>query len=446
MVHEWTQRHLCDVADVIISNVDKKTKDDESPVRLCNYTDVYYNQFIRRGMEFMSATAKDREIAKCALSKGDVVITKDSEVSDDIGVPAYIRDDIEGLVCGYHLVILRPRTTVIDGAFLFYALNASDAQVQFHAKANGITRFGLRKNDIETINVPIPPLHVQHRIADILGSLDDKIDLNRQMNQTLEATARALFKSWFIDFDPVRRSPRAKAPDPIADLFPRQLQDSPLGPIPKGWKVERFGDHLCADRGLSYKGSGLRDDGSGLPMHNLNSIYEGGGYKHEGIKYYAGEYREKHLLHPGDLIVTNTEQGFDHLLIGYSAIVPPRFGPRGLFSHHIYRVRPKPSSPLTPHYLTHLFNNPRWHYWISGFSNGTTINMLPLDALEMPLLVVPPAELVRRFTSLVIAVHEQVEVNISESNDLAATRDALLPKLMSAQLPMAIEHTLAEAP
>ena len=169
-------------------------------------------------------------------------------------------------------------------------------------------------------------------------------------------------------------------------------------------------------------------------MHNLNSVYEGGGYKHEGIKYYAGEYREKHLLIPGDMIVTNSEQGFDQLLIGHAAIVPQRYGPKGLFSHHIYRVRHKPSSPFSPHYLVELFNNPRWHYWISGFSNGTTINMLPMDALEMPLLVVPPDELVNKFTAFAAAVHSQVEANLEQSRTLAALRDVLLPKLLSGEL------------
>ena len=222
-----------------------------------------------------------------------------------------------------------------------------------------------------------------------------------------------------------------------AALFPAHFQDSPIGPVPKGWKVERFDAHITAERGLSYNGAGLRNNGSGLPMHNLNSVYEGGGYKHEGIKYYAGEYRERHTLKPGDMIVTNTEQGFDHLLIGHAAIVPKCYGERGLFSHHIYRVRHKQSSPFSPHYLVELFNSRRWHYWISGFSNGTTINMLPMDALEMPLLVVPPTDLVKKFTALAEAIHLRVETNLHQSRTLATLRDTLLPRLMSGELSLA---------
>ena len=316
-----------------------------------------------------------------------------------------------------------------DTRFLMYALNNAD----INGFLTGSTMPKLTQGNMNRIPILAPPLPEQRAIASVLGSLDDKIELNRRMNETLEALAQSLFKSWFVDFDAVRASGG-------------KFQESAIGPVPKGWKVERFDKHITADRGLSYKGEGLRDDGTGLPMHNLNSVYEGGGYKHEGIKYYAGEYREKHRLQPGDMIVTNTEQGFDHLLIGHAAIVPKRYGPQGLFSHHIYRVRHKPTSPFSPHYLVELFNNRRWHYWISGFSNGTTINMLPKDALEMPLLVVPPDELVKKFTALAEAVHTKVEANLEESRTLAALRDALLPKLLSGELRVpAAAGKLAEA-
>ncbi|MEA3186915.1 MAG: type restriction enzyme subunit [Chthoniobacter sp.] len=324
--------------------------------------------------------------------------------------------------------------------FVYYNLSTRKDEIR-HQAASGSALPILNKGDFSRLEITLPPLAEQKAIAAVLGALDDKIALNRRMNLTLEAMARALFQSWFVDFDPVRAKldgRQSSALDPAtAALFPANFQDSTIGPVPKGWKVERFDAHITADRGLSYNGDGLRDDGTGLPMHNLNSVYEGGGYKHEGLKYYAGEYREKHLLEPGDMIVTNTEQGFDHLLIGHAAIVPRCYGPKGLFSHHIYRVRHKPTSPFSPHYLVELFNNRRWHYWISGFSNGTTINMLPKDALEMPMLVVPPVELVKKFNALAEGGHLQIEDNKQQSRTLATLRDTLLPKLLSGDLSIA---------
>ncbi len=374
-----------------------------------------------------------------ALAKGPGIVIGRSGAS--FGQVHFSKDDFWPHNTGLYVTDFKGN----DPLFAFYFLKALD----FDRFNSGSAQPSLNRNFIYPIPIRVPKPAEQRAIAAVLGALDDKIELNRRMNATLEAMARALFESWFVDFDPVRAKLDGRQPDGLdkatAALFPDSFQDSPIGPVPKGWKVERFGMHFTADRGISYKGEGLRDDRTGLPMHNLNSVYEGGGYKHGGLKYYAGEYREKHLLEPGDMIVTNTEQGFDHLLIGHAAIVPRCFGPKGIFSHHIYRVRFKPTSPFKPHYLVELFNNRRWHYWISGFSNGTTINMLPLDALEMPLLVVPPKELVMKFTEIAQTAHDQIEDNTDQSRTLATLRDTLLPKLLSGELSVAGIESRLEA-
>ncbi len=241
----WKRVNLGEVTDLTLSSVDKKSKEDEKQVRLCNYMDVYNNPFIRHDMDFMAATATANEIKKCTLLPGDVVITKDSEKYDDIGVPTLIKDKIDGLVCGYHLAILRPKASKIDGAFLYYALTNDDAKQQFHSFANGITRFGLRKNDIGLVEIPFPSLPEQRAIARMLGTLDDKVELNRRMCRTLEEMARALFKSWFVDFEPVRAKMAGKDPGlprHLADLFPDRLVDSELGKIPQGWEIKNLGD------------------------------------------------------------------------------------------------------------------------------------------------------------------------------------------------------------
>lgn len=364
----------------------------------------------------------------------DVILSRRCNPGETAYVPA-------GLECalGQNLVLLRADGKRLFPPFLRWLVRGTDWWEQVGTFLNvGAVFDSLKCADIPNFSMPLPPLSEQKAIAGVLGALDDKIELNRRMNATLESMARALFQSWFVDFDPVRAKLDGRQPtgmdDATAALFPSSFEKSPIGPVPKGWKVERFDAHITAERGLSYKGEGLRDDRAGLPMHNLNSIYEGGGYKHEGIKYYAGEYREKHLLHPGDMIVTNTEQGFEHRLIGHAAIVPSCYGTTGLYSHHIYRVRPKPKTPFSSHYLVELFNSRRWHYWISGFSNGTTINMLPIDALEMPMLVVPPARLVEKFNAIAEAAHSQVEDNLQQSRTLATVRDTLLPKLLSGEI------------
>lgn len=377
------------------------------------------------------AAASEANSAKTRFCRGDVLFGKLRPYFRKV-----VRPKFDG-ICSTDIWAVRAKNGV-DQGFLFYRMASQEFVDKSMGASTGTRMPRADWGFLAQWEMPLPPLAEQKAIAAVLGALDDKIELNRRMNATLEAMARALFQSWFVDFDPVRAKLDGRPPaalDPAtAALFPDSFQDSRIGPVPKGWKVERFDAHITADRGLSYKGEGLRDDQSGLPMHNLNSIYEGGGYKHEGIKYYAGEYRDKHLLNPGDMIVTNTEQGFDHRLIGHAAIIPSCYGSTGLYSHHIYRVRPKPTTPFSPHYLVELVNNRRWHYWISGFSNGTTINMLPIDALEMPMLVVPPVKLVQKFNAIAEAAHLQVEDNKHQSRTLATLRDTLLPKLLSGEL------------
>ncbi|MCY4470049.1 MAG: restriction endonuclease subunit S [Thiotrichales bacterium] len=283
---------------------------------------------------------------------------------------------------------------------------------------------------------PVPEkTSIRCQIVEILTALENKIEMNGRMNETLETMARALFKSWFVDFDPVRAKAKGRdssLPQSFTNLFPARLVQSELGAIPEGWLVETLADHFEPVKGVSYKGSGLGDDG--VPLHNLNSIYEGGGYKYEGIKYYTGEHAERHVVLPGDVIVANTEQGHERLLIGYAAVVPRVYGNYGIASHHIYRVRSKPGSRLKGSYLCFLLNSPQMHGLVSGFANGTTVNMLPVDALQKPPIVCPPGPLVEEFGALAVNARQRCEELLLESRTLASLRDLLLPKLISGEI------------
>ena len=161
----WETRRLRTVADLRVSNVDKHTKEGEVPVRLCNYTDVYKNTVVTANMPFMAATATRDEIEAFRLRIGDVVITKDSEDWQDIGVPALVAETADDLVCGYHLAILRPRPNVAVGRFLSYALQCRGVVAQLNLAAKGVTRYGLSHGAIKAIALPVPPVEKQEPIA-----------------------------------------------------------------------------------------------------------------------------------------------------------------------------------------------------------------------------------------------------------------------------------------
>lgn len=333
-----------------------------------------------------------------------------------------------------HITIVRPNPKHVNPRFFGAVIRAFEHQIESLGEGStGQTE--LPRSRLASFVVPIAPGTEQPAIAYVIGALDDKIELNRRMNETLDAITRAFFKSWFVDFDPIRAKIHkcvSGLADSVSDIFPGRLVDSRVGKIPEGWGTAPLEEHFNVAKGVSYKGSGLTD--SGMPLHNLNSVYEGGGYKYEGIKYYAGEFSERHQVSPGDVIVANTEQGHDRLLIGYAAVVPRLFGERGIASHHIFRLRPRSQSPLTATYVYHLLNSSRMHQIVSGYANGTTVNMLPIDGLQKPIIVVPPRRLVEAFDDLAVRSELRREELVGESTALIALRETLLPKLVMGEL------------
>ena len=171
----WTTQKLKFVARVRPSNVDKKSKKDEKEVLLCNYTDVYYNEEITADLPFMKATASDVQIRKFTLKRGDTIITKDSEDPNDIAVPAYVPQDLESVVCGYHLALLRPGKETCGG-YLKRVMDSQYAKSFFATRANGITRYGLGTYAIDNFILPLPPIEEQNQIAAFLDKETTKID------------------------------------------------------------------------------------------------------------------------------------------------------------------------------------------------------------------------------------------------------------------------------
>ena len=429
----WRKAALNDVIELTLSSVDKKSKPNEHAVRLCNYTDVYNNNFIHAGLDFMVATATEREISRCSLVTGDVVITKDSEKYDDIGVPAVVREDIHDLVCGYHLAILRPLQSKVDGTYLFYALNSWEVQRQFHAYANGVTRFGLRKADIGRVEIPLPPLSEQRRIAHVLGTLDDKIELNRRMNATLEGMARALFKSWFVDFEPVRAKMKGRwrrgeslpgMPAELYDLFPERLAPSELGDVPEGWDVETISDCFNLTMGQSPPGSTYNDDVEGMSFFQGNADF---GFRYPRNRRYCTA--PKRLAKPDDTLVSvrapvgSINMAWEQCCIG-----------RGLAA-----LRHKSGSASYTYYALMLLQEELQQYEHTGTVFGA-INKRQFANLK---IMEPSAEIVGLFGSLASVWDGRIRLNTAESNALAAQRDVFLPGLVSGEVGVEEESSTA---
>lgn len=165
---DWQCKKIKEVAEVKISNVDKKSKENEPNVFLCNYIDVYNNEFIDNQINFMKSTASFDQIKKLSLIEGDVIITKDSESPDDIAIPSLVNGKLINVVCGYHLALLRPNKNSIHSYFLLKLLESKKINDQFFIATNGVTRFGISTYPIKNSHVIIPSLSEQKKISNYL--------------------------------------------------------------------------------------------------------------------------------------------------------------------------------------------------------------------------------------------------------------------------------------
>ena len=393
------------------------------------------SRFIIETRECIKVAGRSKSVT---VYPGDLILSN----SATPGIPKFL--GIEACIHDGWLLLRNFRG--LDKQFAYYLLlTQREALI---GQGNGSVFTNLKTEILKNHEVTIPPLDEQHRIAEFLGWIDERSEIIHSTNTTLEAITQALFKSWFVNFDPVHAKAEGREPEAMdaatAALFPSEFEESELGLIPKGWQVSTLSEHVDAERGLSYKGAGLTSAGDGLPMHNLNSVLEGGGYKYAGIKYYNGAYKERHLAEAGDIIVANTEQGHHHRLIGFPAIVPHRFT-NGIFSHHLYRVRAKKDSPIARHWLYYCLMTSAVRDQIIGCSNGSTVNMLKPAGLQIPQMVVPPAKLCQAFDGIAEDLRTKIEGSVDRAETLAQLRDTLLPRLISGKLRLPEARELAEA-
>ena len=264
----WRRVPLKTTCDFAVSNVDKHSFDDELPVRLCNYTDVYKNDRVSPDLDLMAATATQQEIERFHLEIGDVVITKDSESWDDIGIPAYVEGTADDFVCGYHLAFIRPRKEVIDGRFLFRCIQSRPVALQLELEATGVTRYGLPKDAIGLAVLPLPPLTTQAVIANYLDRETARIDAliaeKERMLALLEEKRAALISRVVT-----------RGLDPNAPLKPSGQEW--LGEIPAHWEIRKLKYVVSKiGSGVTPKGGAESYQTDGIPLLRSQNIHFGG--------------------------------------------------------------------------------------------------------------------------------------------------------------------------
>jgi type I restriction enzyme S subunit len=367
------------------------------------------------------APAIEAAYARTRLTGGELLLTLVGTVGEAAVVPA----SLAGWNTARAVAVIPVRKDV--GAYwVKLALAAPGVREIIDSRLNTTVQATLNLGDVARLPIVLPPVHEREAIAHILGTLDDKIELNRRMSETLEAMARALFKSWFVDFDPVRAKAEGRdpgLPKPIADLFPDRLVDSELGDIPEGWGVGRFGDVV----------EQLRDQES--PLSFPDALYQ-----HFSIPAFddgqtaraeLGESIKslKSRVLPGVILMSKLNPEIDRVWM-----VDVRPEDRAVCSTEFLVLRARP--PFTRGYTYCLTRSPLFRQQIEGLVTGTSKShqRAQVESILNLFAIRPPARVVSSFDRSTDAILARTLECRREGRALAALRNALLPKLVSGEL------------
>lgn len=411
------QYKLGDIAKIEISGVDKKTIEGETSVRLCNFVDVYYNWAItkEKAKSFMVASAKQTEIDKCSIGKGMVAITKDSETRDDIGVATYIADDFEDVLLGYHCALITPNPAVVDGKYLNAFMHTRYIQKYFENNASGSgQRYTLSNDTISNIPVLLPSIEEQHIIGKLLADLDRKIELNKQINDNLEAMAKQLYNYWFVQFDFLNEEGKPYKSSGGAMVWNEKLKRE----IPQGWS------------GVSLKDLAVTSRNAITPIENEV-------YQHFSIPSFdaCGSYSldngsdiksDKFVLQEGQLLVSKLNPWFNRV------VWVPR-GTNMIGSTEFVVLNPNNKSESG--YIYSVIKSPKFVAYCSQAATGTSHSQRRVSPdVLMAFKVAYEPDVVQKYGCFMENIQKRQAELLSETATLTKQRNEFLPLLMNGQI------------
>jgi type I restriction enzyme S subunit len=389
-----------------------------------------------RAVEMRRVELSDVELSRSDIQPGDLMFARRSLVAEGAGKCSIVLETDEPTTFESSIIRARPDRKQADSLSLYYLFGSPFGAYSLGSILRHVAVAGITGSDLVKLPIPLPPVSEQRAIAHILGTLDDKIELNRRMNETLEEMGRAIFRSWFVDFDPVRA--KAEGRDPglprhIADLFPDRFEDSKVGEIPAGWKVETIGEVV-------------RVVGGGTPSTKEPAFWEG------GTHCWA---TPRDLSKLQDLILLDTERkvtdaGLMKISSGLLPVGTVLLSSRAPVGHlAVARVPVSVNQgfiamvcegPLTNHYVLHwALNNMEQ---IEGRASGTTFQEISKKNFRPMLTLVPAGGALIAFEEQVSPLYDKITVNLQQTRALVAIRDALLPRLISGELRVPdAEHT-----
>ena len=404
---------LGDIAEIIISSVDKKTKDGEQKVRLCNFVDVYHNWAITKSMHnsFMIASAKEKDIERLSLKKGYVALTKDSETRDDIGISTYIADNLNNVILGYHCALVKPNEDILSGKYLNAFLHSNYIKKYFELNATGSgMRYTLSIQTLYDMPILLPSLEEQEYIGNIFSTIDRKIELNRSINHNLEAMAKLLYDYWFVQFDFPDENGKPYKSSGGKMVWNEKLKRE----IPKDWCTAGIFDELSVQYGFPFSTELFTETPTNIPIVRIRDIVE------NSISAYSSEKTDiKYKLQKQDLLIGmdgNFHMNYWNDNISY-------------LNQRSVRLRAKISSTVS--ILQARFDIAPYIKAKELRAKGSTVGHLSdKDLKDLYVLVSPNHQIRKIFDNLLVKIIE----NRCETTALFTLRNSLLPLLMNGQV------------
>ena len=368
----WSITKLKNRCQIIPSNVDKKSHDDETEVKLCNYVDVYYNETIDASIDYMVATANGHELKKFQLFEEDVLITKDSEDPHDIAVPALVVSAQPKLLCGYHLSIIRSDNRNCRGPYIFWALRDASIASQLHREATGITRWAIANRHVKNSIIPLPPETEQKTIAAYLdktcAAIDNAIEAKQKQLEILVALRKSI----------IHKAVTRGLDDSV------ELKDSGiewLGKIPKHWRIEELKRLLSQFLMYGTNEAAELDDPEYPRYIRITDFGDNGTLKPESFKSLPPNKAEGYYLEEGDLLFARSGA-----TVGKSFLFSNH---RGLACFAGYLIRARTNKlKLLSKYLYYFTKSPAYLTWKNViFTQATIQNISATKYAYLPVSV-----------------------------------------------------------
>jgi type I restriction enzyme S subunit len=431
MSSEWPVLPLEQCLDALIDYRGKTPEKTEFGVPLVT-AKVIKGGRIERPTEFIATEAYESWMRRGIPRAGDVVLTTEAP----LGEVAQLGH--ERVALAQRVVTLRGKAGLLDNAYLRYLLQTDEMQSQLAARATGTTVLGIKQSELRKVLVHLPPIDMQRSAASLLACLDNRIALLRETNTTLEAIARALFKSWFVDFDPVRAKSQGLVPagmdEATAALFPDSFEESALGLVPKGWRQGTISDFAQMHRGSVNPGG----SGDTLFEHYSLPAFDAGQMP---VREAGAEIKSNKTSVPRDaVLLSKLNPHIPRVWLPFGA------GPHAVCSTEFLVFVPTLGVSREFAYCSFVSApfQERLRQLVTGTSNSH--QRVKPEGVATLSTVVPPRQVVVAFTSVVQLVFERVGRNRCQAQTLATLRDSLLPRLISGQLRLPLaQEAIAEA-